>query len=112
LPDEGGVGTETDSGREMKNLEAGDDEGSSVDRQARGRSLRLIDFLEEYFAQRYPPVYDIADYRDFCIRPADLPDTESAVLDPTAAAWLTITLADLPNPPTLPAALEGRVRLP
>lgn len=80
--------------------------------QARERSLRLLDFLDEYYAQRYPPVYDIADYRDFRVGQADLPPGGSAVLSPDGGAWLTVTLPDLPPPPAIPDELRNHIAEP
>lgn len=80
---------------------------SSLASEARGRVLRLLDFLAAYDASKNPPVHDIATYGLYVLRGADLPDVDGVHLTPTADAWLTVDFVDLPPRPPVPADLEA-----
>lgn len=79
----------------------------AVEEEARERAIRLIDFLEAYHLRRFPPVRDIADYKDVRITEADLPiGAPGFTFSPGGATWLTVDLVDLPTTPVPPDGLD------
>lgn len=67
--------------------------------EARRRALRFVGFLEAYYALSYPPVHDLAVYRDVQVVPADVPAAAGVALTGGGEPWLAVELVDLPAPP-------------
>jgi len=80
--------------------------------EARRRALRFVGFLEAYYALRYPPVHDLAAYRDVQVAPADVPAVPGVALTGGGEPWLAVELVDLPVPPELPAEVQAWVTGP
>ncbi|MCL6105001.1 MAG: AAA domain-containing protein [Actinobacteria bacterium] len=61
-----------------------------------------MDFLEDFYALRYPPVHDISSYNDILIRRADIEYLTGIELNTVGEVWLTADLLPTPIPPEPP----------
>lgn len=77
-----------------------------VREEARERSLRLLDFLEAFYARRFPAIHDIGDFNDERITATDVPDVPGITFTRGGDVWLVAELLDLPPLPAIPANLE------
>lgn len=80
--------------------------------QSRSQAIQLLDYLEDYYVQRFPPVRDVRRYRDFMLSKTDLPGSSAVQLTLGHESWMSIALHDAPAPPSLPENLEEWVTQP
>ena len=71
------------------------------------RALRLVGFLEAYYALRYPPVHDITAYGDVLLGPGEVRGAAGVTLRPDEGRLLSADLVDHPPAVQVPTELSG-----
>ena len=80
---------------------------TDTDPVVRSRAIRLLEYLEAVRGLKEQPVRDVAEYRDKRWWAGDIPAHPSCVVTPTGdEPWLRVSKAQVPPPPTVPAAIE------
>jgi very-short-patch-repair endonuclease len=83
-----------------------DEQRTATDQQSRDLTVKLVDFLKDYDAQKNPPVTDISSYGLFASSSEDLPDVPAIEFTGGADAWLTARFVELPFLPVVPEELR------
>jgi very-short-patch-repair endonuclease len=77
------------------------------------RTIRLLHYLEAVRGLREQSVRDVVEYQDRRWWAADIPDHPSCTLTATGTEpWLTVSKAELPPPPPVPAEISSWLRGP
>lgn len=78
--------------------------------EVRDRAVRLLDFLLDVHALRYPPIRDITAHQMFLLREEEVPAGPGvSVAGGGDGPWLRSQLVPRPPQPTVPTALRGIV---